>query len=103
LLLGVNSKQHGSSPVILITFIILFVAQLCHVSAGYEIQLPFQNGKKKLQCRQLIVKKRAPQLGVFYGRYLSLVALPAPTAPLTAILLVYCTKVVNLTLGFHRL
>jgi thiol:disulfide interchange protein DsbD len=98
---GVQFQAALQSPVILITFIILFVALAVAMFGGYEIQLP-SKWQEKLNGVSNSQKAGNP-IGVFIMGVISgLVASPCTTAPLTAILLVIAQSG-DLTLGFTAL
>jgi len=98
---GVQFQAALQSPVILITFIILFVALAIAMFGGYEIQLP-SKWQEKLNGVSNSQKAGNP-IGVFIMGVISgLVASPCTTAPLTAILLVIAQSG-DLTLGFTAL
>jgi thiol:disulfide interchange protein DsbD len=98
---GVQFQAALQSPVILITFIILFVALAIAMFGGYEIQLP-SKWQEKLNGVSNSQKAGNPT-GVFIMGVISgLVASPCTTAPLTAILLVIAQSG-DLTLGFTAL
>jgi len=93
LLLAFNSKQHCSPPVILITFIILFVALAIAMFGGYEFQFTTKNGKEKTQWRQYS-QKAGKQLAFFIMGVISgLVASPLhQQRPTDSKSYCYCTK-----------
>jgi thiol:disulfide interchange protein DsbD len=98
---GVQFQAALQSPVILIAFIILFVALAIAMFGGYEIQLP-SKWQEKLNGVSNSQKAGNP-IGVFIMGVISgLVASPCTTAPLTAILLVIAQSG-DLTLGFTAL
>lgn len=98
---GVQFQAALQSPVILITFIVLFVALAIAMFGGYEIQLP-SRWQEKLNGVSNSQKAGNP-VGVFVMGVISgLVASPCTTAPLTAILLVIAQSG-DLTLGFTAL
>jgi thiol:disulfide interchange protein DsbD len=98
---GVQFQAALQSPVILITFIVLFVALAIAMFGGYEIQLP-SKWQEKLNGVSNSQKAGNP-IGVFIMGVISgLVASPCTTAPLTAILLVIAQSG-DLTLGFTAL
>jgi thiol:disulfide interchange protein DsbD len=98
---GVQFQAALQSPVILITFIVLFVALAIAMFGGYEIQLP-SKWQEKLNGVSNSQKAGNP-FGVFIMGVISgLVASPCTTAPLTAILLVIAQSG-DLTLGFTAL
>jgi thiol:disulfide interchange protein DsbD len=98
---GVQFQAALQSPVILITFIILFIALAIAMFGGYEIQLP-SKWQEKLNGVSNSQKAGNP-IGVFIMGVISgLVASPCTTAPLTAILLVIAQSG-DLTLGFTAL
>jgi thiol:disulfide interchange protein DsbD len=98
---GVQFQAALQSPVILIAFIVLFVALAIAMFGGYEIQLP-SKWQEKLNGISNSQKAGNP-IGVFIMGVISgLVASPCTTAPLTAILLVIAQSG-DLTLGFTAL
>lgn len=98
---GVQFQAALQSPVILIIFIVLFVALAIAMFGGYEIQLP-SKWQEKLNGVSNSQKAGNP-IGVFIMGVISgLVASPCTTAPLTAILLVIAQSG-DLTLGFTAL
>jgi thiol:disulfide interchange protein DsbD len=98
---GVQFQAALQSPVILITFIVLFIALAIAMFGGYEIQLP-SKWQEKLNGVSNSQKAGNP-VGVFIMGVISgLVASPCTTAPLTAILLVIAQSG-DLTLGFTAL
>ncbi|MFT6413014.1 MAG: thiol:disulfide interchange protein DsbD [Glaciecola sp.] len=98
---GVQFQAALQSPVILIAFIVLFVALAIAMFGGYEIQLP-SKWQEKLNGVSNSQKAGNP-IGVFIMGVISgLVASPCTTAPLTAILLVIAQSG-DLTLGFTAL
>jgi thiol:disulfide interchange protein DsbD len=98
---GVQFQAALQSPIILTTFIILFVALAVAMFGGYEIQLP-SKWQEKLNGVSNSQKAGNP-IGVFIMGVISgLVASPCTTAPLTAILLVIAQSG-DLTLGFTAL
>jgi thiol:disulfide interchange protein DsbD len=98
---GVQFQAALQSPVILVTFIVLFVALAIAMFGGYEIQLP-SKWQEKLNGVSNSQKAGNP-IGVFIMGVISgLVASPCTTAPLTAILLVIAQSG-DLTLGFTAL
>ena len=98
---GVQFQAALQSPVILIIFIVLFVALAVAMFGGYEIQLP-SKWQEKLNGVSNSQKPGNP-IGVFIMGVISgLVASPCTTAPLTAILLVIAQSG-DLTLGFTAL
>ncbi len=98
---GVQFQAALQSPVILMIFIVLFVALAIAMFGGYEIQLP-SKWQEKLNGVSNSQKAGNP-IGVFIMGVISgLVASPCTTAPLTAILLVIAQSG-DLTLGFTAL
>jgi len=98
---GVQFQAALQSEVVLIVFIILFVALAIAMFGGYEIQLP-SKWQEKLNGVSNSQKQGNP-IGVFIMGIISgLVASPCTTAPLTAILLVIA-QTGDLVLGFGAL
>ncbi len=98
---GVQFQAALQSPLVLIVFIVLFVALAVAMFGGYEIQLP-SKWQEKLNGVSNSQKAGNP-VGVFIMGVISgLVASPCTTAPLTAILLVIAQSG-DLVLGFTAL
>jgi thiol:disulfide interchange protein DsbD len=98
---GVQFQAALQAPVVLIVFIVLFVALAVAMFGGYEIQLP-SKWQEKLNGVSNSQKAGNP-VGVFIMGVISgLVASPCTTAPLTAILLVIAQSG-DLLLGFSAL
>ncbi|MBF7074319.1 protein-disulfide reductase DsbD [Glaciecola sp. MH2013] len=98
---GVQFQAALQSPIVLVVFIVLFVALAIAMFGGYEIQLP-SKWQEKLNGVSNSQKAGNP-IGVFIMGVISgLVASPCTTAPLTAILLVIAQSG-DLLLGFSAL